>query len=301
MGRMTDALERMRAAGSNTASREDEESARARLRPAGAPSSRAIVEPEDGPWTFDPEDSPWTFTGRPGSDVGAGSASPTIRPLPSVHARVNGHDASLAGLIERTFLAPAPQGETIRSVIFAPVDAGDRSSALAAAAAEVLAAHVSGRICVVDARFDRPSLHDRYGVENAGGFADALSGTGSIRGSTRQVLSSRNSAVWLVTAGKPPNGHRLLLGGEWSRRCVQELSRSFDFVLYEAPAVNADSAAAVLGKLTDGVILVVDANVTRRESARLAADALRASDVHVLGAVLNNRTFPIPDVIYRRL
>jgi hypothetical protein len=34
---------------------------------------------------------------------------------------------------------------------------------------------------------------------------------------------------------------------------------------------------------------------------RACADALRASGGRVLGTVLNNRTFPIPEAIYRLL
>ena len=47
--------------------------------------------------------------------------------------------------------------------------------------------------------------------------------------------------------------------------------------------------------------MVLEANSTRREAALRVAEGLRAKQVRVLGAVLNKRTFPIPDSLYHRL
>jgi Mrp family chromosome partitioning ATPase len=49
------------------------------------------------------------------------------------------------------------------------------------------------------------------------------------------------------------------------------------------------------------VVVVVGAHSTRRETARKAKESLDAAHVHLLGTVLNNRTFPIPEALYRRL
>ncbi len=59
--------------------------------------------------------------------------------------------------------------------------------------------------------------------------------------------------------------------------------------------------AIVLGGLSDGVVLVLKANSSRREKARQALQDLRAANIPIFGAILNQRTFPIPDRIYRRL
>jgi Mrp family chromosome partitioning ATPase len=43
------------------------------------------------------------------------------------------------------------------------------------------------------------------------------------------------------------------------------------------------------------------ANSSRKETARGAVRELQAAKVRVLGAVLNQRTFPIPQSIYSKL
>jgi Mrp family chromosome partitioning ATPase len=45
----------------------------------------------------------------------------------------------------------------------------------------------------------------------------------------------------------------------------------------------------------------VQANSTRRETARKAKESLESAKVKLLGAVLNKRTFPIPEALYRKI
>ena len=82
---------------------------------------------------------------------------------------------------------------------------------------------------------------------------------------------------------------------------VNELRKEFDYVLIDAPPLNEYSDAIALGQISDGLVLVLEANATRRESALRIAETLRATQIRVLGAVLNKRTFPIPEGLYNRL
>jgi Mrp family chromosome partitioning ATPase len=81
------------------------------------------------------------------------------------------------------------------------------------------------------------------------------------------------------------------------RQCVAH----FDYVLVNMEPIAPHGEAAGFAALLDGVILLVDAESTRREAARRAAAALRANGAVVLGALMTNRHFPIPERIYRKL
>jgi len=48
-----------------------------------------------------------------------------------------------------------------------------------------------------------------------------------------------------------------------------------------------------LGQLADGMILVLEAQTTRRDTARKVKESLDRARVRVLGTVLNNLTLPI--------
>jgi Mrp family chromosome partitioning ATPase len=85
------------------------------------------------------------------------------------------------------------------------------------------------------------------------------------------------------------------------RSRIAELRREFSYVLVYSPQVNQHVGGLLLGQIADGVILILESMVTRRETARTAKENLAAANVKILGAVLNNHTFSIPETLYRRL
>ena len=133
---------------------------------------------------------------------------------------------------------------------------------------------------------------------NYHGLTDALQEQDSIRSFVKPLCNER---LWLLSSGPLTADSPSLLGSERMRERSAELRKEFNFVIVDAPPVTRYSDAIALGKLSDGVVLVLEAGATRREAARMAVRNLRFSRVQVLGVVLNKRTFPIPRSIYNRL
>ena len=50
------------------------------------------------------------------------------------------------------------------------------------------------------------------------------------------------------------------------RERFAELREAFDYILISAPALSRETEATFLGQLADGVVLIVEANHTRRET-----------------------------------
>ena len=59
--------------------------------------------------------------------------------------------------------------------------------------------------------------------------------------------------------------------------------------------------AMILGSAADGIALVLKANSFRRGAVRKLITELKATNICLLGAALNQRTFPIPQAIYNKL
>jgi Mrp family chromosome partitioning ATPase len=85
------------------------------------------------------------------------------------------------------------------------------------------------------------------------------------------------------------------------RERFADLREAFDYILISAPPLNHETEATLVGQLADGIVLIVEANHTRRETVRRAKEQLESAKVKLLGAVLDQRTFPIPEKLYRRL
>jgi Mrp family chromosome partitioning ATPase len=148
----------------------------------------------------------------------------------------------------------------------------------------------------VDANVGGPSLHNLLGACRQG-LAEALANNAPIRSFTIP-LSARLS---LMPAGAIRSDSEDLLNLDRTQTKINELRSQFDWVIVNAPPLNRYVDSLALGQMTDGVVLIIESGSTRRESAQVVVSSVRSSNISILGAVLNNRTFPTPDKLYTLL
>jgi len=208
----------------------------------------------------------------------------------------DGQRDEILKLVQRVFFAPGGHGS--RMVVVSGTESGNGCSWICARLAEALASQVSATVCVVDANLRSPGLHREFGVANHYGLADALQVSDPVRGFVTQLSRSN---LWLLSCGAEKEGSQTLLGSERMRELLPELQREFDYVLIDAPPLREGDDTIMLGRNAEGVVLVLRANASRRETARKAVHDLETAHVRVLGAVLNHRTFPVPESIYKKL
>jgi Mrp family chromosome partitioning ATPase len=91
--------------------------------------------------------------------------------------------------------------------------------------------------------------------------------------------------------------------GSWQYRrdCIDLLRNEFDYALINCSSLKESGDLLSVAPFVDGVILVVEANRTRREQIQHAERAIETAQGKLLGHVLNKRTYAIPEWIYRRL
>jgi capsular exopolysaccharide synthesis family protein len=202
-------------------------------------------------------------------------------------------------LVQNIFLLRGE--ESPRVVIFAGIDPGNGCSWICAHVAEILASQKLGSVCIVDANLRTPALPELFGVSNHYGLTDALSRKGSIRNFTKMV---RSDNLWLLSCGSlaaDAADSPSMLNSETMKERVAELRKEFDYVLIDSPPLNTYADGVAVGQLADGLVLVLEANSTRREVAVKVTENLRSAQIKILGAVLNKRTFPIPESLYHLL
>ena len=199
----------------------------------------------------------------------------------------------LAKLVVNLFMVPGAKGP--RQVVFAGTESGVGCSWMCAHAGEVLASQTNKSVCVVDCNLRTPGLHQQFAIDNHFGLADALLQSNPAYHYVRQ-LSRKN--LWLLSCGSTTENWSDKVASEGLRLRLEELRAQFDYVLMDVASINTCSDGLILGGLSDGVVLILKANSTRRETAQKALQQLKAANIPVLGAVLNQRTFPIPDRIY---
>jgi Mrp family chromosome partitioning ATPase len=232
----------------------------------------------------------------PEADLAAGQPGVFAEPQPSSLVMADGEVEEITKLVQRLFIVPG--NDSPRSVVFTAPERGTGCSWVCARVAEILARQVAGSVCVVDANLRSPGLHSQFGAGNEQGLADALTKADPVRNFARNLSRSN---LWLLSSGSSSEGAQNLLTSDRMRLRFSELRAEFDYVLVDAASMSESNDAVLLGSGCEGVVLVLKANSSRRESARTAIHDLENAKARVLGAVLNQRTFPIPDSIYKKL
>ncbi len=167
-------------------------------------------------------------------------------------------------------------------------------------AAKALAALQPGPVCLVDANLRAPWLHElvgadsRYGLASTGGFSQA-----SITAFARPLFRDDAANLWVLPSGSSELGSATPLTPGRVRPRLTELCTRFEHVVISAPPIDRHAESLALGQAAEGVVLVVSANVTRRDAVARVKSRLDDLRIPTLGIVLNDRTYPIPQSLYR--
>jgi len=222
---------------------------------------------------------------------GIGAESQEIAPFFSSRLNDSGGEEMLR-LVQRIFVSR--NGNAPRQVVLCGVDGENGSSSVCASAGRTLAANSSRSVCLVDANVRSPRLSRIFDV-------DKTSRPSGVTPAASKHCVQIEDRLWLAGPSLLADDSQVLLPVDELRERLSQLRELFEYVLIDAPGTSVCGDAQLLGQVADAAILVVEANRTRRLTARKAKENLDAAGVRLLGTVLHNRSFPIPGKLYKRL
>lgn len=148
----------------------------------------------------------------------------------------------------------------------------------------VVLAQAEKNTLLMDCDFRKPVLHRVFKVRNIRGLVDVLAGQHRLQ----EVWQEPLPYLKVVTVGPPPPNPAELAGSERFSQFLEAVRQDFDYVLMDAPPIQLVSDPAIIGTQGDGVLLVLDAQHTRKVAVRQSVRSLEAVGATVLGTVMNN-------------
>jgi hypothetical protein len=193
-------------------------------------------------------------------------------------------------LVRTVFLSgPKP----CRQVVFSAVDRQTDISRLCQRTAEALSLETIGATCWVGA-----ALSDRKSDSNEQNQLPIISDQNRF-GRLRDCSLQLSSNLWHMSAELFRGDQKISTA--WLNARLAELRLEFEYLVIQAPAAAVTNEASLLARYCQGMVLVIEANRTRRTSAFKVKQMLLSSHVRLLGTVLTERVFPIPNAIYQRV
>lgn len=185
-----------------------------------------------------------------------------------------------------------------RRILLSSATAGEGVTTISLFVAISLARRAGRSVCIVDANLRTAGLTRWLGLEGQLGVSDVCQG---LAGWSDALRATEIENLFVVGTGRAGGESSVLLGSEPGQQMATNLSTRFDYVLIDAGRTLGQVEAALLAPSVDGTVLIVRANHTKREVLAKAEAEIRSHGGRVVGSILNRRTFPIPEAVYRRL
>jgi capsular exopolysaccharide synthesis family protein len=180
----------------------------------------------------------------------------------------------------------SPEGRP-RSIAVTSAREGEGKTTIAASLA-LASAEVGLTVLAVEGDLRRPGLQRALMPERrdplAPGFSNFL-----VEGSKFEdsVFPTQHSGIRLMPAGPLPPSPSALLESRRAKAALEEFAKEADLTVVDCPPLNIGADASVLADRVDGVIMVIDLQVSMEHAVRQALRQLEAVRAHLLGVVIN--------------
>jgi len=143
---------------------------------------------------------------------------------------------------------------------------------------------VGKHVIIADADFHRPTLHRTLKTPNTKGFSDLLAGASDLR----EALQPVADGVWLSPRGASSTAlTRTGLGSQRLTEIMESMASEAEYVLLDSSPILLIPDNLYMAAAADGVLLVVQAGVTRPRELLRAKEIVEKSGTPIIGVVLN--------------
>ena len=172
--------------------------------------------------------------------------------------------------------------QRLQTVSVTSANPGDGKSMASVNLAVVTAMSVGRKVLLIDCDLRKPKIHTTLGLEPTSGLAEVLLETATFDESLLRVDSL--SLDILAVRSLPANPSELLASAQMKTTLSTACER-YDHVIIDTPACLGLPDGKTVSELSDGILLVVRADVTRRDDVEAVLEILDRR--RIIGMVLN--------------
>lgn len=150
-------------------------------------------------------------------------------------------------------------------------------------------AQANKKVLLVDCDLRKPRVHSALGTDRYPGLSDYLFKNVAFNDI---VKKTQQENMWFIPSGTIPPNPSELLGSVQMKNFLNDMKEQYDIIVLDSPPFITVTDAEILFNMTDGTILVAQANKTPFDAFIKSYIRLSSINHHnLLGAVLNNFNF----------
>ncbi|HEY8890092.1 MAG TPA: CpsD/CapB family tyrosine-protein kinase [Clostridium sp.] len=147
-------------------------------------------------------------------------------------------------------------------------------------------AQSGNKTLLIDCDQRKPQVHKVFGFSNEKGLSNILVNENEIDTNIGIHETIQPNLFVLSSGTRPPNPAELL-GSTKMKNFIEELKKSYDFIILDTPPIVMVTDAQILAQYTDGCLLVICSGEAERDLVIKAKGLLEKVNAKILGTVLN--------------
>jgi capsular exopolysaccharide synthesis family protein len=175
---------------------------------------------------------------------------------------------------------------------------GEGASTVIRDFAMVSAARFGKSVLLLDADPRSPSQHLFFRLQPQFGWDEILRNKRTFR---KAICRIGKTSLYVYPTPPGPASLPEALFSPGIKEFWEAAKEKFDLVLIDSAPASASPDGIGLSRFVDGVILVLEAEKTRKPVAESLKNQILQNGGKILGMVFNNRRYHIPEFVYRRL
>jgi capsular exopolysaccharide synthesis family protein len=172
--------------------------------------------------------------------------------------------------------------QALRTILVSSALPGEGKSFVASNLAQVIVRQQGRKALLIDADLRWSRLHDYLGAPLEPGLTDYL------RGSAKEsdvIQRGQLQNLYFLPGGKPSQNPAELISSGRLKALLERMASIFDWIIIDSPPAVPVSDASTMADMCDGVLLVVQSDVTPLDMAQKARQEF--ANKPLLGVVLN--------------
>jgi len=186
--------------------------------------------------------------------------------------------------------------ESVKSILFVGASRGDGASTAAYNFAKTLAEDLDVRVLFINADLRAPAPGSQQAPASQSPGLTSLASA-----EMRSLLPASQGNFQVLPSGRNYADPAVLFQSKRFEAFLQQVSQQFDYIVLDGPPLDEAPESIALSSKVDGVMLVIDAQNTRRKIALRAKKRIQDVGGKILGVVLNRRKFYVPNWLYKRI
>ncbi|MCB2293937.1 CpsD/CapB family tyrosine-protein kinase [Clostridium algoriphilum] len=150
----------------------------------------------------------------------------------------------------------------------------------------IVMAQGGSKTLLIDCDQRKPSVHRVFGFSNANGLSNILVNENEVDINVSIQKTVVPNLHVLSSGTRPPNPAELL-GSEKMKNFIEELKKTYDYIILDTPPITLVTDAQILSQYTDGCLLVISAGEAERDAVIKAKGLLEKVNAKILGVVIN--------------